>query len=89
MRNCIHTVPQNKDKFTINNLFHCCEALILHTFSYEFLCGPKHMGTPVVGKLGQYLESFYSFWLCLGAFQPFLPVLGLTNLERVISFHFS
>ena len=26
-----HTVPQDKDKFTINNLFYCCRALTLHT----------------------------------------------------------
>ena len=45
----MHTVPQNKDKFTINNLFYCCEALIFtHPLVYEFLCGPKYMATPVV-----------------------------------------
>ena len=45
----MHTVPQNKDKFAINNLFHCCEALIFtHPLVYEFLRGPKHMGTPVM-----------------------------------------
>ena len=44
----MHTVPQNKDKFTINKLFYCCEALIFtHPLVYEFLCGPKHMATPV------------------------------------------
>ena len=44
----MHIVPQNKDKFTIGNLFHCCEALIFtHPLVYEFLCGPKHMATPV------------------------------------------
>ena len=42
-------VSQNKDRFTINNLFYCCEALIFtHPLVYEFLCGPKHMGTPVI-----------------------------------------
>ena len=46
----MHTVPQNKDKFTINNLFYCCKALIFtHPLVYEFLYGPKHMGTPVHG----------------------------------------
>ena len=45
----MHTVPQNKDKFAINNLFHCCEALIFtHLLVYEFLRDPKHMGTPVL-----------------------------------------
>ena len=45
----MHTLPQNKDKFTINNLFYCCEALIsTHPLVYEFLCGPKHTATPVV-----------------------------------------
>ena len=44
----MHTVPQNRDKFTINNLFYCCKALIFtHPLVYEFLCGPKHMATPV------------------------------------------
>ena len=44
----MHTVPQNKDKFTINNLFYCHKALIFtHPLAYEFLCGPKHMATPV------------------------------------------
>ena len=44
----MHTVPQNKEKFTINDLSYCCEALIFtHPLVYEFLCGPKHMGAPV------------------------------------------
>ena len=44
----MHTVLQNKDKFTVNNLFHCCKALIFtQPLVHEFLCGPKHMGTPV------------------------------------------
>ena len=44
----MHIVPQNKDKFTINNLFYCCKVLIFtHPLVHEFLCGPKHMGTPV------------------------------------------
>ena len=46
----MHTVPQNRDKFTINNLFHCCEALIsMHSLVYEFLCGLIFMGHPVFG----------------------------------------
>ena len=44
----MHTVPKNKDKFTINNLFHYCKALTFtQPLVYEFLRGPKHMGTPV------------------------------------------
>ena len=44
----MHTVPQNKDEFTINNLFYCCEALIFtHPLVYEFLCGLIFMGHPV------------------------------------------
>ena len=44
----MHTAPQNKDKFTINNLFYCFKALnFTHPRVFEFLCGPKHMGTPV------------------------------------------
>ena len=44
----MHTVPQNRDKFTINNLFYCCKALIFtHPLVYEFLCGPKHMAHPI------------------------------------------
>ena len=44
----MHTVPQNKDKFTRNNLLYCCKTLIFtHSLVYEFLCGPKHMATPV------------------------------------------
>ena len=44
----MYTVPQNRDKFTINNLFYCCKSLIFtHSLIYEFLCGPKHMATPV------------------------------------------
>ena len=47
----MHTVPQNKDKCTINNLFDCCEALIFtYPLLYEFLWGPKHMATPVFTK---------------------------------------
>ena len=45
----MHTVPQNKDKFTINNLFYCCEALIFtHPLVYKFLCGLIFMGHPVI-----------------------------------------
>ena len=39
----MHTVLQNKKRFTINK-----EALIFaHCLVHEFLCGAKHMGTPV------------------------------------------
>ena len=42
------TVPQNKDKFTRNNFFYCCQAHIFpHPLVYDFLFGPKHMATPV------------------------------------------
>ena len=35
----MHTVPQNKDKFAINNLSYCCKALTFtHSLVYEFLC---------------------------------------------------
>ena len=44
----MHTVPQYENKFTINNLFNCCEGLIFtHPLVYEFICDPKHMATPV------------------------------------------
>ena len=44
----MHTVPQNKGKFTINNLLYCCKALIFtHPLVYEFLCGLIFMGHPV------------------------------------------
>ena len=37
----MHTVPQNRDKFTINNLFYYCKALTFtHPLVYEFLCVP-------------------------------------------------
>ena len=48
----MHTVPQNKDKFTISNLFYYCEALIFtHPLVYEFLCGLIFMGHPVNKRL--------------------------------------
>ena len=48
----MHTVPQNKDKFTINILLYCCKTFIFtHSLVHEFLYGPKHMGTPVEGHL--------------------------------------
>ena len=52
----MHTVPQNEDKFTINNLLYCCKALIFTLpLVYEFLCGPKHMATPVFGiSIGEF-----------------------------------
>ena len=47
----IHNVPQNKDEFTINNLFYSCEALIfIHPFVHEFLCSLIFMGHPVVNQ---------------------------------------
>ena len=48
------TVPQNKDKFTINKLFYCCEALIFtHPLVYEFLCGLIFMAHPVDDRTRQ------------------------------------
>ena len=45
----VHTAPQNKDKFTINNLFYCYEALIFaHSLVYKFLAGLIFMGHPVL-----------------------------------------
>ena len=48
----MYTVPQNKDKFTINDLFYCCKVLIfILPLVYEFLCGLIFMAHPVrVGK---------------------------------------
>ena len=44
----MYTVPENTDKFTINNLFYCCEVLILtHSLVYEFLCVHMYMEEPV------------------------------------------
>ena len=35
----MHTAPQNKDKFTIDNLPYCCKALTFtHSLVYQFLC---------------------------------------------------
>ena len=62
----MHTVPQNKDEFTINNLSYCCEALIFtQPLVYEFLCGLIFMAHPVrtlkciqvssISKLGKLL----------------------------------
>ena len=58
----IHSVPKNKDKFTRNDLFHCWETLIFtYPLVYEFLCGPKHMATPVFMKLMHKIFS-NSWW---------------------------
>ena len=44
----MHTIPQIKDKFTINNLFYCCKGLIFtQPLIYEFLCGLIFMAHPV------------------------------------------
>ena len=44
----MYTVPQNKDKFTINDLFYWCKALIfIQPLVYEFLSGLIFMGHPV------------------------------------------
>ena len=56
----MHTVPRNKDKFTINNLFYCCEALIFtQPLVYEFLCGLIFMGHPV--NLKELLSTYLVF----------------------------
>ena len=60
----MHTVSQNKDKFTRNNLFCCYETLIFtHPFLYEFLCGPKHMATPVKQNLTFWVRVYIT--LCM------------------------
>ena len=44
----MHIVPQNRDKFTINNLSYYCKALIFtHPLVHEFQCGLIFMGHPV------------------------------------------
>ena len=66
----MHTVPQNEDKFTINNLSYCCKALTFtQLIVYEFLCGPKHMGTP----LGRDDSTKKKSWKLL-SFEKFLSV---------------
>ena len=62
----MHTVLQNKDKFTINNLLYCYKALIFkYPLAYELLLGPKYMGTPVLvrNRLHKFLKH-----LCLQIF---------------------
>ena len=79
----MHTVPQNKDKFTINNSFYCCKALIFtHPLVYEFLFGPKHMGTPV------YLFNSANRFPLNGSKQSFVnTILGLKRLTyKMITF---
>ena len=50
----MYTVPQNKDKFTINDLFYWCKALIfIQPLVYEFLSGLILMGHPVEWKVLQ------------------------------------
>ena len=65
----MHTVSQNKDKFSINNLFYCCEALIFtQPLVYEFLCGLIFMTHPVViigglfCKMCQLLSYYFDNW---------------------------
>ena len=53
----MHTLPQNKDRFTINSLLYCCKALTFtHSLVYEFLCVPFYRCHPVF---------LYSFSGCL------------------------
>ena len=60
----MQTVPQNKEKFTINNLLYCCEALIFtHPLVCKFLCGLIFMGHPVIEKI---LFSFTLFTIKVG-----------------------
>ena len=55
----MHTIPQNKDEFTINNLFHCCEALIFtQPLVYEFLCSLIFMAHPVYKRRMKLAFSF-------------------------------
>ena len=54
----MHTVSQNRDKFTSNNLFYCCKALIFtQPLVYEFLCGLIFMGHPVIKRSGVLLHK--------------------------------
>ena len=40
----VRTALQYKDKFTINNLFYCCNIqLFTHRLINSFLCSPKNM----------------------------------------------
>ena len=58
----VYSVPQNKGEFTINNFFYCCEGLIFtHPLVYQFLCGPKHMGTPVNGPQKSDSKNYWRF----------------------------
>ena len=44
----IYIEPLNKNRFTINNLVHCCEAIIFtHPLVYRFMCGLIFMAHPV------------------------------------------
>ena len=58
----MHTVPQNKDEFTISNLFYYCEAHIFtHPLAYKFLCGLIFMGHPVGGRGNHLPTQFLNF----------------------------
>ena len=68
----MRTVPQNRNKFTINDLFYYCKALIFtHPLVYEFLCGPKHMATPVFHTicLLDSLEYLHTVKFCKSGFK--------------------
>ena len=66
----MHTVPSNKDEFTINSLSYCCDALIFTLpLVYEFLCGPKHMATPVKVQEST-LPTLFNFARVRAAHQP-------------------
>ena len=58
----MHTVLQNKDKFTINNLFYYCKALTFtHPLVYEFLCVQFYGCHPV------WDPSEYGVLMCMGS----------------------
>ena len=76
----MHSVPQNKDKFPINNLFYCCKALLFTQSSVcEFLCGLIFMGHPVFSMQLQKSSMVvcrgiftYSFKIDMGHYGPCL-----------------
>ena len=82
----MHTVPQNEDKFTINNLFYCYEALIFtHPLVYEFRCGLIFMAHPV-----QYLIWkiwFMSVWRLKAKVMAWLLTWFISAQNTLISYH--
>ena len=74
----MHTVPQNKDKFTIDYIFYCCKALLFTQSSIcEFLCGLIFMSHPVKWQIQEgYMIISLPHWTGGGVQQAaswFLP----------------